>query len=85
MPIITGMMAVDVLLQPKFTMARPHMLFEGRFGGSTYLRDEDVAPDDRRFIMSQTKEQAQESSLTEMFLVLNWFEELKQRVPPGKK
>jgi hypothetical protein len=35
--------------------------------------------------MIQAKEQAQDSSLTEMFLVQNWFEELKERVPVVKK
>jgi len=79
------MMAVDVALQPKFTVGRPHLLFEGRFAASTYLRNYDVASDDRRFIMIQAKEQAQEPSLTEMFLVQNWFEELKQKVPTGRK
>jgi serine/threonine-protein kinase len=79
------MMAVDVTLQPRFTVGRPHMLFEGRFAGSTYLRNYDVAADDKRFFMIQPKEQAQESALTEMVLVQHWFEELKQKVPNGKK
>ncbi len=38
-----------------------------------------VAPDGQRFLM--TKENVQEQAATQMNLVLNWFEELKRKVP----
>ena len=40
-----------------------------------------VAPDGQRFVMIQ--EGAPVSSVTQINVVLNWFEELKQRVPPN--
>lgn len=79
------MMAVDVALQPTFTAGKPHGLFEGRFIAAAYLRNYDVTPDGRRFIMIQFKEQPQPPPLTEMVLVQNWFEELKQKLPAGKQ
>ena len=38
----------------------------------------DVSPDDRRFVMLRMSDEASD---TELILVLNWFEELKERVP----
>jgi eukaryotic-like serine/threonine-protein kinase len=67
------MMAVDVSTRPVFTAGRPKRLFEG-----SYLRDTgsyDIAPDGR-FLMIKYEPQA----LTELVVVQNWFEELKQRV-----
>jgi hypothetical protein len=39
----------------------------------------DVSPDGQRFLM--VKETDQAPSLTQINVVLNWFEELKRRVP----
>jgi hypothetical protein len=69
------MMAVDVSTKPGFTAGRPKRLFEG-----SYLQDSgsyDVAPDGH-FLMIKDERRA----LSELVLVQNWFEELKQRVPP---
>jgi hypothetical protein len=82
---VLKVMAVDVTLQPAFTAGKPHVLFDGRFSTTFYLRGYDVTPDGRRFIMTQTKEQPPAPPLAEMVLVQNWFEELKQKVPAGKK
>ena len=79
------MMAVDVALQPTFTAGKPRVLFEGRFNSAAYIRNYDVTLDGRRFVLCQTKEQPPAPPLTEMVLVQNWFEELKQKVPAGKK
>jgi hypothetical protein len=43
----------------------------------------DVSPDGRRFLMLKGGEQ--EAAPTQINVVLNWFEELKQKVPTGKK
>ena len=77
------MMAVDVTLQPTFTAGKPHVVFEGPFTSTAYLRNYDLTPDDRRFFMVQLKETS-EPPLREMILVQNWFQELKRRVPPAK-
>ncbi len=43
------------------------------------MHNYDVAPDGRRFVM--IKESEQESASVQINVVLNWFEELKRRVP----
>jgi hypothetical protein len=42
----------------------------------------DVSPDGQRFLMLKPTS-AQEAVPTQINVVLNWFEELRQRVPPG--
>ena len=55
------------------------MLFEDRFAWVNHLwRNYDITPDGQRFLMV---EGAEEGPPTEIVVVLNWFEELKQRVP----
>ena len=44
----------------------------------------DVSADGQRFLMLRPVEQPSQST-TQINVVLNWFEELKQKVPPGKK
>jgi hypothetical protein len=44
----------------------------------------DVSPDGQRFLMIKLNEQTPSSSVTQIVVVQNWFEELKRRVPPGK-
>jgi eukaryotic-like serine/threonine-protein kinase len=79
------MMAVEIATQPAFAAGKPRKLFEGRYestaGGPR--TDFDVSPDGQRFLMVRTNEQ--ESAPTQINVVLNWFEELKQKVPSGKK
>ncbi|PYU28103.1 MAG: hypothetical protein DMG32_03690 [Acidobacteria bacterium] len=78
------MMAVDVTTQPSFSAGRPKMLFEGPYVPTPRsFPDYDVSPDGQRFLMLKTSEQAQASA--QINVVLNWFEELKQRVPTGRK
>ena len=62
------------------------MLFEGQYSASEWpLIDTayDVSPDGQRFLMTKAAEQAAEA--TQINVVLNWFEELKQKVPTGGK
>jgi eukaryotic-like serine/threonine-protein kinase len=79
------MMAVDIATQPGFTVGRPRMLFEGQYQPAPgSFPNYDVAPDGQRFLMLKPVEQAQ-AAPTQINVVLNWFEELKQKVPTGKK
>ncbi len=79
------MMAVDIATQPSFTFGKPHMLFEGQYQPLPVpVVNYDVSPDGQRFLMLKPSEQAQ-AAPTQINVVLNWFEELKQRVPHGKK
>jgi Tol biopolymer transport system component len=79
------MMAVDIAAQSGFSAGTPHMLFEGKYEPAPVPGDNyDVSPDGQRFLMVKPVEQEQ-AAPTQINVVLNWFEELKQKVPPGKK
>ncbi len=73
------MMAVEIATEPNFSPGTPKMLFEGDFRTGLVSRaDYDVTPDGQRFLMVQLGDVLKESQIN---VVLNWFEELKQRVP----
>ncbi len=75
-------MSVAVQTQPEFRAAAPRLMFEGPYlnvPGVSY----DVAPDGQRFIMLE--ESIKQPPTTHLNVVLNWFEELKRRVPAGSK
>jgi eukaryotic-like serine/threonine-protein kinase len=79
------MMAVDVATQPGFAAGKPQMLFEGQYVPTPgTLPNYDVSPDGQRFLMLKPSEQEQ-AAPTQINVVLNWFEELKRRVPTGNK
>jgi eukaryotic-like serine/threonine-protein kinase len=79
------MMAVDVSTQPGFAASTPRMLFEGRYEHPPVpLHNFDVSPDGQHFLMLKPVDQEQ-AAPTQINVVLNWFEELKQKVPTGKR
>ena len=79
------MMTVDISTQPGFAASTPRMLFEGRYEQPPVpVHNFDVSPDGQRFLMLKPVEQEQ-AAPTKINVVLNWFEELKQKVPTGKK
>ncbi len=65
------LMSVAITTQPELRVGTPRALFdlEGALLG-------DIAPDGERFLMIR-----EEESGTQINIVLNWFEELKERVP----
>ena len=73
------LMAVDVTTQPTFQAGTPRVVLDGGFRltagaqGANY----DISPDGQRFLVIQ----GSDANLTQLNVVLNWFEELKQRVP----
>jgi serine/threonine protein kinase len=74
--------SVAVQTQPDFHADAPKVMFEGPYlnvPGVSY----DVAPDGQHFVMIE--ENQKQAPTTQLNLVLNWFEELKRRVPAGKK
>ena len=75
-------MAADVTTSPSFSVGTPKMLFE-ELGFSNVPGDWDVSPDGLRFLIVKPVEQQQ--AATQINVVLNWFEELKRRVPPATK
>jgi Tol biopolymer transport system component len=70
-------MRVAVTASPAFSASRPELLFEGDYGAW------DIASDGQRFLM--VKDEAAESAPKHLNLVFNWFEDLKQRAPAGKR
>jgi Tol biopolymer transport system component/predicted Ser/Thr protein kinase len=79
------MMAVDITTQPSFAAGKPKVLFEGQYQPTAAtFPNYDVSPDGQRFLMLKPNAQA-EGAPTQINVVLNWFEELKHRVPTGTK
>jgi len=79
------LMAVDVATQPSFAGGKPRLLFEGPYVPTpATFPNYDVSSDGQRFLMLKPSESA-EGAPTQINVVLNWFEELKQKVPTGKK
>ena len=79
------MMAVDIATQPSLSAGKPRMLFSSGLylPGPNGFHFYDVSPDGQRFLMIKQSEEA--AALTQIVVVQNWFEELKQKVPTGKK
>jgi serine/threonine-protein kinase len=79
------MMAVYIATQPGFAAGKPRMLFEGPYLPTPLTAaNYDVSLDGQRFLMLKPSEQVQ-AAPTQINVVLNWFEELKRRVPAGAK
>jgi eukaryotic-like serine/threonine-protein kinase len=77
------MMAVDITTQRGFSIGQPRMLFQGSYVSTLgTLPFYDVSPDGQHFLM--LKPTGQNTSLTQIVVVQNWFEELKRLVPTGK-
>jgi serine/threonine protein kinase/Tol biopolymer transport system component len=78
------MLALDVTTQPTFSAGKAKLLFEGQYQPSATpsTRNYDVSADGQHFLMVKADEQ--EQSTSRINVVLNWFEELKRRVPTGK-
>jgi len=79
-------MAVEVNTQGGFSAGKPKMLFDGQYAamtGTGSWTTYDVSPDGERFLMMKESEEA--ASPTQINVVLNWTEELKQKSPTGKK
>jgi Tol biopolymer transport system component len=74
------MMAVAIRTQPSFVAGAPKLLYEERYSFSpTNSAGYDVSVDGRRFLRAQPVEPEQVA--TQINVVLNWTEELRQRVP----
>ena len=75
------LMAVPVETGENFTPGTPERLLDKAYRAEAPGRTYDIAPDGQRFLMIQQPEST-EAGPTSITIVLNWFEELKQRVPP---
>ncbi len=75
------LMVASITTEPSFSAGKPRLVFEGRYWHAGL--DYDIAPDGQHFVM--IKESTEQMAPTQINVVLNWFEELKRRVPAGKK
>jgi Tol biopolymer transport system component len=84
-------MVVSVRTDPAFNMENPKILFEGVYESARFTPGNqefspwDIHPDGERFLMIKPSMGADIASTAvgprDFVVVLNWFEELKQRVP----
>jgi dipeptidyl aminopeptidase/acylaminoacyl peptidase len=80
-------MAASVKTDNKIIAEKPEVLFEGEYfinSISYYVPTWDIHPDGKRFIMIKpggTEADKIQRNATKVNVVLNWFEELKNRVP----
>jgi Tol biopolymer transport system component len=75
--------AVDINTEPMFSIGKPVPLPIERAAiiGSYPGRNFDITPDGKQFLVVMPTASATDSSSRQINVVLNWFEELKQRVP----
>ncbi len=74
-------MVVDMETEPNFTRSSPRLLFEGPYTRLSPVRGYDISPDGQRFAMVTSPYEVEPQPVTSINIVLNWFEELKERVP----
>ena len=78
------MMVVDVATQASFSAGKPKFLFAGQYLPTpATFPNYDVAADGQRFLM--VKALGESEAPAQINVVLNWSEELRQKVPTGKK
>ena len=82
----TAVMSVPVTTDPSFGFGNPETVFEGRYTMGTGGAGFSVSPDGRRFLMVKPSGTRADDTAAppEVVLVLNWFEELKARVPTDR-
>jgi len=84
-----AVMAVSVETEPAFSFETPVTLFQGEYVGASFalLRFEmnpwDISPDGKRFLMMKGNQISTTETISprRINIILNWFEELKDRVP----
>jgi hypothetical protein len=65
------LLTVLVQTKPALLIGRPRVLFEGAYSPNSF----GITPDGQQFLM------VEEQPITHVSIILNWFEELKRRVP----
>jgi hypothetical protein len=77
------MMAVTITADRSSLSAdKPRKLFEVP---SSFAGQFDVSPDGQRFVMLKSAVEEKDANRTYLTFVFNWFEELKAKVPTGRR
>jgi len=79
----TTLMKTDISLGQNLSAGTPKLLFEFAAAASAMVRNYDITPDGRRFLIREKKDIVL-PPVTELNLVRNWFEELKRLSPAAK-
>jgi len=81
-------MAVSVKSEPSLSLETPRILFRGTYASAAapFFSNWDIHPDGKRFLMVKAVQTDQNAPTAaerprKINIVVNWFEELKQRVP----
>ena len=73
--------SVDIETEPDFSFSNERILSPEGFSVVAFFRDYDITPDGERFVMILPEVESDASATSSINVVLNWFEELKERVP----
>jgi hypothetical protein len=78
-----SVMGTGVQTEPTFEPGKPMVLFQGKYVSQSPIIgiSWDISPDGKRFLMMKELDSAAGGGPQRVNVVLNWFEELKQRVP----
>jgi serine/threonine-protein kinase len=81
--VVQTLRSISVSTSPAFTFSAERPVSIGEFLSVSYYRSFDITPDGDQFLVVLRAEQTDDSdpARQRMHVVLNWFEELKQRVP----
>ena len=87
-------MSVEVETDPAFNPGKPKILFRGTYGSGAFGNDQwtvrDIHPSTKKFLMMKPLPTTAAQSIEEeetavaqpkIIVVVNWFEELRERVP----
>ena len=76
-------MSVKIATQQSFTFGNPVPIpIDGIFGsGAGAVRDFDVTPDGKFIVVKGAAQFSQTTGPLQVLVVLNWFSELRQRIP----
>jgi serine/threonine-protein kinase len=77
----TGIMAVDVRTSPGFSADKPIKFFDGPVLIEQNFSTYDASPDGTQFVVIKTDATGDRNTLPTITVVLNWLDDLKQRVP----
>ena len=73
--------SVDVATEPDFAFRNEQTLPIEGFTVVAFYRDYDITPDGERLVMVFPADQTGDASLPQINMILNWFQELTERVP----
>jgi len=76
---------VDARADSGFSAGKPRLLFKAAgWSSGLPIRPWDLSLDSQRFLMVK-REEAKPTPVTEMVLVMNWFQDVQRLAPTGKK